>query len=456
MNKSFPTTISDPMVSRPFATNPFETQPFISNFRCDSFKKAPVPVDLSSVLPNPSPWKTEFKNSLSCGQLILNSKEPLGNRALREGSCEFKNWEDSELFCVKWTPPIEGFSQFIKDYREIIGCRLGGSRTSHHRYADPTISKVLSVGSSDNRSSLPQRISLSNFKIGTPITSFGGIYRYTNNVSEPEYLLIKRNDSVSYIDLVRGNYRESQLFFMIQDLPLNERKRLLDYAEDYDSLWIDLHQKPAEGDVYEFGKEAFLKLSTHLTQLFERIPSIDPDGKYLWLFPKGRPEWRDSNDPSIVSDGLEGQLSPAAKFNRTLIPESPFDCALREFKEESGGIDLLTVDNTQLLFSEPIVERYLGSNSKNYQTSYFVFQTNIKHELQQFSTIQTPIRQISSGEVNLVKWVPLIELHHYLRPGRLELVQYIETHLPHDIPNEVSPIWKCPAEINDFLMEGTY
>lgn len=408
------------MIPRYMPTNPVESQPLTNNFKVDSFKKVPSPIDS---------WSQKG---------------------------EFKNWEDNELFCVKWVPPIDNFRQFIQDYRDIIGCSLGGSRTSQHRYTDPTVSKVLSVGSSDNRSSLPQRVSLSNFKIGTPITSYGGIYRYSPEVGESEYLLIKRNDSVSYIDLVRGNYRESQLLFMIQDLPLNERERLLKYAYNYDSLWVDLHMKPAEGDVYDFGKEAFVKISPHLGRLFERIPSMDPEGKFLWLFPKGRPEWRDSNNPSLLSDNLEGQFSPAVKFNRNLIPESPFECALREFKEETNGIDLLTTDGTQLLFSEPIVERYLGSNSKNYQTNYFVFQTNIKHDIQQFSSVETPIRHVSSGEVSEIKWVPRSKLSHYLRPARLELVNFIETHLPPNIPDEVSAIWKCPAEMNDFLMEGTY
>ena len=432
MNKSFANISSDRMIPRPFPTIFSESQPFVNNFICDTVSIATKHDPFRKVH---SPAESHF---------TPNSTLP------------FKNWEDTELFCVKWTPPIDGFNQFIKDYRKTIGCPLGGSRTSRHRYADTTIAKVLSVGPFDNRSSLPQRISLSNFKIGTPITSFGGIYRYHPPTDEPEYLLIRRNDSVSYIDLVRGNYRESQLFFMIQDLPLNERQRLLTYANDYDTLWVDLHMKPAEGDVYEFGKEAFIKLAPHLKNLFEKVPSLDPDGKFLWLFPKGRPEWRDSTNLSIVSDDLEGQFSPAAKFNRTLIPESPFECALREFKEETNGIDLLTVQGTQLLFSEPIVERFLGSNSKNYQTNYFVFKNITRPELEQFPMVDTPIRKISTGEVSVIKWVPLSELSQYLRPSRLDLIGFIETHLPQDIPDEVSPIWKCPAEMNDFIMEGTY
>lgn len=382
-------------------------------------------------------------------QLLANNLklDPLKKSSLPN---ELSKPENPDLFCVKWIPPIDGFNQFIQDYRNIVECPLGGSRVCRHRYTDTTISKVLSVGPSDNRSSLPQRISLSNFKIGTPITSDGAIYRFMGDdegfgidgksINEPHYLLIKRNDSESYIDLVRGNYRESHLFLMIQSLPLDARQRLLTYANEYDTLWVDLHMKPAEGDVYEFGKEAFVKIAPHFKTLFEKVPSIDPEGKFLWLFPKGRPQWREASD-----------LSP-----RTLVPESPFECALREFYEETNGINLTTSEGTQLLFSEPIIERYLGSNSKNYQTNYFVFKTSNKHEIQQFSTIETPIREVSTDEVSEIKWVPLSRLSQYLRPSRLELINYIETNLPQTVPEEVNSIWKCPAEINDFMIDGSY
>ena len=354
------------------------------------------------------------------------------------------NKSNDDFFSVKWTPPIDGFNQFIQDYRNIIGCQLGGSRICRHQYTDITISKVLSVGPSDNRSSLPQRISLSNFKIGTPITSYGGILRYKPRIKEePHYLLIKRPDSESYIDLVRGNYRESQLFFMIQYLPLIDRERLLSHP--YETLWVDLHSKPSQGDVYEFGKEAFMKLAPHLKELFEKIPSIDPQGKFLWLFPKGRPQWYDGD----ISYNIEGQLSP--KFTRTLAPESPFSTALREFVEETNGIE---VKESDIVFSDPIIERYLGSNSKEYSSVFYVFQTDTMHELQQFPRVDTPIRSISTDEIDLIKWVPLSELDQYLRTSRIELINFIENNIPLVRPTEVNSIWKCPSEMNDFVMEG--
>jgi len=339
----------------------------------------------------------------------------------------------NSLFTVKWSPSVDGFFDFVKKYREIIGIKMGGTRKTRYEYTDPTVSKVLSIGVDDDLSSLPQRISLSNFNIGPPITSYGCIYRYQKE--EPEYLLIRRCDSVSYIDLIRGNYRESQLFFMISELPNMERKRLLEY--DFSALWYDLHRKPAEGDVYDFAREAFEKISPYLKDLFDLIPSNDPEGTYLWLFPKGKPNYLSGEDGKMV-------------------PESPFASALREFTEETNG---LTVTEENLLLSDPLVERFLGSNSKNYQTIYFAFGTDDKSEINPLEYISTDIREVSTAEVSEIYWVPLSQINKYLRPARQKLIQYIESRLTNSNytkPSDVNPIWKSPAEINDLLPENEY
>jgi 8-oxo-dGTP pyrophosphatase MutT (NUDIX family) len=355
------------------------------------------------------------------------------------------DWEQSDTtdpqlhvpFSVKWMPRMEGFFQFIKQYRKITGTSLGGSRKSRYSYSDPTLGQVLSVGTNDDRSSLPHRISLSNFHLGPPITSYGCIYRYVPNNQQPHYLLIQRKDSVSYIDLIHGNYRESQLYFMLQDISEVERERVLTY--DYDILWHDLHSTPAEGDSYQYGKEIFEKIKPHLKELFAEVPTADPLDRNLWLFPKGKINWKDLPD----TENTKG-------------PESPFECALREFTEETNGIDLMKT-NATLRYTDPIVERYLGSNSKNYQTDYFVFNQEDEGELPTitpFSVEQTPIRELSVGEIQRIKWVTLDELDQYLRPERQQLVEYIENNIPEENVDTVSEIWKYPAEIPEPNLEN--
>lgn len=340
----------------------------------------------------------------------------------------------NSLFTINWLPSVDGFFSFIEKYRKIINVELGGSRQSKYKYTDPTVANVLSVGTNDDPSSLPQRISLTNFNIGFPITSYGCIYRYSGK-DEPEYLLIRRCDSVSYVDLIRGSFRESQLFLMIGDLPEDERKRLISY--DFNTLWCDFHRRLPEGDAYDYAYKIFQKFSPYFQKLFDIIPSNDPDGKYFWLFPKGRPNYISDNE-------------------NKLICESPFETALREFKEETNGYNL---DEGDLLLSDPVVERFLGSNSKNYQTIYFIFKTDKKIEPQQLDVISTEIREISVGEVSEIRWVPLSQINKYLRLERQKLIYYIEEKLldrDHGLPIRLNPIWKSPLETNNISIENEY
>ena len=335
--------------------------------------------------------------------------------------------------CVRWVPNIKNFFKFVSEYRKIISHPLGGSKKCRYSYTDPTITSVLSVGPVDSLSSLPQRISLSNFKLGPPIISYGCILRVVKE-SVPHYLLIKRKETPSYVDFIHGNYRESQLYFIIQELTEEERERILKYS--FGQLWYDLHLKEPEGDSYKFGEKAFMKIIPHCKALFESTPSSDPSGKNLWLFPKGKINWTERPGPGDNSEPLLG-------------PESPIECALREFKEETNGVEI----KGELLFPNPLAERYLGSNSKNYQTDYFVFETDELPELTHFSRVTTEIRSVSDGEVDQVKWVPLRKLEKYLRPERLELIQYIEKHLPTG-PVELNKVWSVAAEALEFTPEN--
>ena len=329
---------------------------------------------------------------------------------------------DNISFTVNWSPSIDGFFSFTKQYRKIISYNMGGTHISSQKYNDKTVGTVLSVGAKDSKRSFPQRVTLTNFNLGPPITSYGCIYRYhPSNSKESEYLIVKRTDSVNYADIIRGNYRESQLFFMLQGLNNNERERLLKY--NFDTLWEDLHGKDAEGDAYEYGKQTFSIISPHLKQLFGLVPSTDPTGKYLCLFPKGRPNYKQSED--------------------RLIPESPVECSFREFEEETNGIKLIEKD---ILMSSPISENFLGSNSKNYQTIYFVCQTNVKTNITQFDMIETPFRQVSSGEVGNIAWIPYSKLKDFLRSDRLKLVDYVEQYSPILPDKYINPIWKNPTD----------
>lgn len=364
-------------------------------------------------------------------------EENLNIETFKEG-----NGDPNILYNVKWSIKTESFLDFLSFWRKITNTKLGGTHISKHNYSDQTISQVMSVGIKDSVYQLPNRISLSNFKYGNPITSYGCILRHQKG-EDIEYLLIKRINSTNYIDLIRGTYRQSNLYLMLLELPNWERERILKYS--FDVLWEDLYLKEGEGESYQSSKEIFDKLRPYLEILFENFPSADPLGKNLWLFPKGKPDYK----PFSYHDGINTLIKPKEDSfmePSRLIPESGFETALREFKEETNGLEL---EEKYLRWEDPISENFLGSNSKNYRTNTFVFDYKEKFELNQFPKSVSPIREVSIGEIDEIKWVKLSELDKYLPPSRMMLVNFIEAN-PGTYPEKVKSCWKCPADLAEF------
>jgi hypothetical protein len=70
-----------------------------------------------------------------------------------------------------------------------------------------------------------------------PITSIGVIaFRY--NKGEAEYLMIRRKDSLGFVDFMRGKYplhNKNYLMNIIDEMTVGEKERLL--TMDFDELW---------------------------------------------------------------------------------------------------------------------------------------------------------------------------------------------------------------------------
>lgn len=320
------------------------------------------------------------------------------------------------------------YINFLGEYRVHRQLPLGGKRIAA-RYPDPTSQCVLSVGSESSRSQLPCRMPLSTFKISYPITSYGCIVKCNER-----YLLIKRSDTIEYLEFIRGNYRESQLFFLIKSLTREERDRILKYRHDFDVLWSDLMTPRPDplmmipNSIYSWAKNAFGVLSPDLEWIFDRVKMSDPEGKNMWLFPKGRIDV----DHRSTSDASN---------------ETPWDCAKREFNEETNGLfDQLT--DIKILQPDPIQEYSFGTNSKNYTCNYFILESSSAPEPTQFERRQTDIRNVSIGESEDIRWVPYEELGKYLTETRLELARKAHIDLQTGSKEcRLNDIWLQPLNI---------
>lgn len=212
-----------------------------------------------------------------------------------------------------------------------------------------------------------------------PIMSFGLIC-YRDNHGIPEYLMIQRRDSLSFMEFVRGKYELTNIEYicrLISNMTLYERELLLVYS--FDDLWNKVWYQPnlhKQNQEYVDAKERFNRLKqgyTHQEQiinLYQLLSKVDTHySEPEWGFPKGR---RRLKEPDV-------------------------ECAIREFCEETG----FQKQDIELRDQTPHEEIFYGTNDVQYRHVYYV--ASIK---------QNPFRDIvidmnnphQAREVQKVEW----------------------------------------------------
>ena len=227
-----------------------------------------------------------------------------------------------------------------------------------------------------------------------PITSIGVIvYRINNN--NLEYLMIRRKETLGFIDFIRGKYslqNKDYILNMFKQMTINEKKSLL--SSDFDILWKNTWCNLANSLQYKIeqntSKEKFITLKDGVLNKDEyyTLESIIEDSKEFQEFTE--PEW-----------GF-----PKGRRN---IYEKDYDCAIREFCEETGYSkdNIFNIQNVM-----PFYEIFTGSNYKSYRHKYFLM------FMKRSETNNMDNFQIS--EVSKMNWVTLDESLKLIRPYNLE------------------------------------
>jgi 8-oxo-dGTP pyrophosphatase MutT (NUDIX family) len=228
-----------------------------------------------------------------------------------------------------------------------------------------------------------------------PITSIGIIAFRVSETPEKklEYLLIRRKDTLGYIDFMRGKYsvqNKEYIMNMVKQMTKKEKDRLK--TEQFDVLWRDIwgssvyiqRYKSEEG----ISREKFnsLKNGVLIKNSFYTLSSIidectedweEPE----WGFPKGR---RNSQ-------------------------ENDYNCAIREFCEETG----YSKENIHIIKNViPYEENFTGSNYKSYKHKYFLVYMNYEDTLN--------INGFQKSEVSMMTWKSIDETLKLIRPYNLE------------------------------------
>ena len=211
-----------------------------------------------------------------------------------------------------------------------------------------------------------------------------------------ELLIIKRKDSLAFIDFMRGKYimeDKNYILNLLNNMSINERNYLL--TNDFDTIWSYLWNYNTNNlyrNEEKLSKIKFNKLKSGFTSILESYDLKDLialcDKTYNepeWGFPKGR---RNYHEKDIV-------------------------CGLREFEEETGykKSDIEIFNNIV-----PFEEIFTGSNYKSYKHKYFV---GI------ISNNTIPVANFQIYEISEIKWVPIDDVYKYIRDYNYEKTNII-------------------------------
>lgn len=196
-----------------------------------------------------------------------------------------------------------------------------------------------------------------------PITSLGIIcyrlkYDADNHCIFPEYLMVQRKDSLSYVEFLRGKYNlqnKDYIMSLFSHMTDDERQRIVQYS--FDTLWKELWQ--LDSDNNNFQREYFKskkKFNLLLNGYF--IKTIDNQTFFMSL-----------NSILKHTKSVLNETEWGFPKGRRNINESDLDCAKREFCEESG-FSLKDIDIKRL--QKPFEEVFTGSNKIRYKHVYYI------------------------------------------------------------------------------------
>ena len=218
-----------------------------------------------------------------------------------------------------------------------------------------------------------------------PIISIGIILFKKTKDNDYEFLMIRRKDSFGYVDFLRGKYTFKNYFViqnMINELTISEKEAVS--SDNFSEIMSNLckNKKLEESIVNKWKKlrDGFELDGKFINLKYLLENSTTSWGESEWGFPKGRRNYK----------------------------ERDYDCALREFSEETG-LPNNTINNIENII--PYEEIFTGSNYKSYKHKYFLAYMPINNE--KFLNYQ-------KSEVSKVAWFDINTCLEYIRIYNLE------------------------------------
>ena len=229
-----------------------------------------------------------------------------------------------------------------------------------------------------------------------PITSIGIIaFRY--KYDELQYLMIRRKDTLGFVDFMRGKYpicNKSHLMNIINEMTLTEKRNLLYIS--FDELWGNLW-----GEVMGIQYRSEKRISKKKYDLLRE--GIKQNGDVYTL-------------KSLIENSTSKWDEPEWGYpkGRRNYHEKDIKCAIREFNEETGygSFSLKVIRNLV-----PFEETFTGSNYKSYKHRYYVASINSETK---------PNSPYQNSEVSCVQWKSYENALSSIRSYNLEKKEVLE------------------------------
>jgi 8-oxo-dGTP pyrophosphatase MutT (NUDIX family) len=254
------------------------------------------------------------------------------------------------------------------------------------------------------------------------ITSYGVIaFRWNPELREFQYLMICRKNTLGYMDFIRGKYIPNDLDYiynMVSQMTLMESKMILD--GDFDQLWTSA-----------FGSNNAEQSQIPQTPVTQTLVEVDTSNNTLRHEKMISQEKYKQLNTKVFNNGIHALTSLVKKNitrgncwkepewgfpkGRRNYRETDYECAIREFCEETG-ISAKVLKNVHNVV--PFEEMFMGSNYKSYKHRYYLVYIPYVESLN--------TEGFERAEVSKMEWKTFGECLRDIRPYNLEKRRIIE------------------------------
>jgi len=228
-----------------------------------------------------------------------------------------------------------------------------------------------------------------------------------------KFLMVSRKHSVGYVEFIRGKYRPEKidqiiyLFKQMMQTEIDKIRNSLTMENGFIYLWNDFWGAKADAP-YLINDKRMSKTNYDILKIKGSIDGPELDLKYI-----------SSNvtaDYSIKEWGF-----PKGRRNKM---ETGIECAIREFKEESGYTDS---DIEVIHQINPLVEVFTGTNGILYKHIYYVAEL-ISNKKPQNNITESQIEEI--GNIEFMDFISALEyIREYHIPRKILLEKIFTYYL---------------------------